>query len=64
MESTREGLEMVQRGGFIQGEGSTGQDVGDSRERSDWTVGAEGKGVRPGRFSFKGQSLPSLEKIS
>lgn len=48
---------------FIQGKGSTGQDVGDSKERSDWTVGAEGKGVRPGRFSFKGQSLPHLEKI-
>lgn len=38
--------------------------MGDRVERrGDWTVGAEGKGVRPGSFSLREQSVPSLEEV-
>lgn len=62
-EHQRRGGDGLKRG-FIQGRGNTGQDVGDrSERRDDWTVGAESKGVRPGRFCFKRQCLPYLEKV-
>lgn len=54
----------VSERGFVWGRGSTEQDMGDRVERrGDWTVGAEGKGVRPGSFSLREQSVPSLEEV-